>query len=120
MNIKLYLNENLSQRIAHNLRLRGYDVVSSHEVGMDGFDDEGQFEFAISQQRAVLTNNFSDFKALHQNVQKENRQHFGIIFTTQEQNSTIQQRLLMLLQSFNQNDLMNRLIWLNDFKFSPE
>ena len=37
--LKLYLNENLSWRIAKALREYGYDVVSSHEVQMDAEDN---------------------------------------------------------------------------------
>ncbi len=64
-NIQLYLNENLSQTLTQNFRIRGYDVVSSHEV-----DDQAQFEFAVSQERTVLTNNFSDFITLHEKCKK--------------------------------------------------
>ena len=62
--LKLYLNENLSWRIAKSLREYGYDVISSHEAEMDQTDDPTQFTFAVKHERAVVTNNFRDFMTL--------------------------------------------------------
>jgi predicted nuclease of predicted toxin-antitoxin system len=62
--VKLYLNENLSWRIAKSLRGYGYDVVSSHENEMNSESDECQLDYAISLEKAVVTNNFSDFAIL--------------------------------------------------------
>jgi hypothetical protein len=42
---KLYLNENLSRKIAKELREYGYDVISSDEAGMNQTDDDTQFAF---------------------------------------------------------------------------
>ena len=41
--LKLYLNENLSWRIARALREYGYDVVSSYEAGMNEEEDPPHF-----------------------------------------------------------------------------
>jgi predicted nuclease of predicted toxin-antitoxin system len=59
--LKIYLNENLSWKIAKALREYGHNAVSSHEVGMNAEDDDVQFDFAVSEKRAVLTDNFGDF-----------------------------------------------------------
>jgi uncharacterized protein with PIN domain len=48
--VKLYLNENLSWRIAKSLRGYGYDVVSSHENEMNTEPDDYQFDYAISKE----------------------------------------------------------------------
>ena len=39
---KLYLNENLSPRLAIQLRNHGLDVISSHEPGLLAVPDEEQ------------------------------------------------------------------------------
>ena len=41
---KIYLNENLSWKIAKSLREYGYDVISSHEAGMNTKGDNEQFD----------------------------------------------------------------------------
>ena len=38
--LKIYLNENLSWKVAKALREYGCDVVSSHEVGMNSEEDD--------------------------------------------------------------------------------
>lgn len=80
--LKLYLNENLTWRIAKALREYGYDVISSHEAEMDQTDDPTQFAFAVEQGRAVVTNNFRDFVALDEEYGQQGKSHHGIIFTT--------------------------------------
>jgi predicted nuclease of predicted toxin-antitoxin system len=81
--LKLYLNENLSWRTAKALREYGYDVVSSHEAGMDQADDATQFAFAVEHGRAVVTNNFRDFVALDEEYAQQKKSHYPM-FTTWE------------------------------------
>ena len=44
---KIYLNENLSWKISKALREYGYNVVSSHETGMNAEEDDVQFDFDL-------------------------------------------------------------------------
>lgn len=115
--VKLYLNENLSWRIAKSLRGYGYDVVSSHENEMNSESDECQFDYAISMERAVVTNNFRDFAILHRKYIKEYKRHYGIVFTTKCSISTMIKRLRTFIESVSQEQLMNQIIWLNDYNF---
>ena len=62
---KFYLNENLSPRLATQLRTHGIDVVTSHEAGMLAASDNDQLAFAVSEQRAIVTFNIHDFAVLH-------------------------------------------------------
>ena len=63
--IKLYLDEDVHKKIAPALRIKGYDVVSAHEVKNWGISDRAQIEYAISQSRAIFTFNTTDFIKLH-------------------------------------------------------
>ena len=59
---KLYLNENISHKlVAVPLRELGYDVISSHEAGMDELDDYSQLAFAARRKRILVTFNRDDF-----------------------------------------------------------
>ncbi len=113
---KLYLNEHLSPRLAVQLRRYGFDVLSSREAENLSETDEGQLAFAASQQRALVTFNVGDFAILHQTYHDESRQHWGIIFSTEESISVLLHRLLRFLNSVSRDELRNQVRWLNEFK----
>jgi predicted nuclease of predicted toxin-antitoxin system len=113
---KLYLNEHLSPRLAVQLRRYGFDAVSSQEAGKLSNDDEAQFGWAVSEQRAIVTFNFADFVELHERYIEEGREHFGIILSTAETVSVLLHRLLRLLNSVSANEMKNQIRWLNEFK----
>lgn len=114
--LKLYLNENLSWRIARTLREYGYDVVSSQEAGMNEEDDPPQFAFAVGQQRAVVTNNFADFIALHEEYLERKMTHYGVILTTKCSISVLIRRLRALLEQVSAEQMINHIRWLNEFE----
>ncbi len=114
--LTLYLNENLSWRIARALREYGYDVISSHEAGMDEEEDPSQFAFAVEQERAVVTNNFADFIALHEEYLKNNTTHYGVILTTKCSISVLVRRLRTFLGHVSREQMINQIRWLNEFE----
>ena len=114
--LKLYLNENLSWRIARALREYGYDVISSQEAGMNQEEDPPQFAFAVEQERAVVTNNFADFIALHEEYLERNTTHYGVIFTTKCPISVLIRRLRTLLGNVSREQMINQIRWLNEFE----
>lgn len=46
---KLYLDEDVHKKIALYLRIKGYDVVSAHEVKNQGLPDYRQLQYAIKE-----------------------------------------------------------------------
>lgn len=81
---KLYLNENLSPRLAEQLRAQGVDVVASHEARMLAVSDDAQLAFAESERRAIVTFNIHDFANLHAEYSANAVSHWGMIFSTEE------------------------------------
>jgi uncharacterized protein with PIN domain len=79
--IKLYLDEDVHKKIAVALRLKGYDVVSAHEVQKQSLSDYQQLEYAVSEQRAIFTFNAGDFDRLHKEYIKSGKNHFGILLS---------------------------------------
>jgi len=80
--VKLYLDENLSPRIAELLRARGLDVVSAHEAGNTQLPDHGQLRYATSQGRAIVTCDVADFVALATEMIAANADHAGIVLVS--------------------------------------
>ena len=81
---KLHLNEHLSPRLAEQLRKHGFDVVTSQELKMLSETDDEQLACAVSAQRAIVTFNVRDFSPLHEQYLAAGKEHWGIIFSTQE------------------------------------
>lgn len=79
--IKLYLDEDVHKKIATALRLKGYDVVSAHEVQKQSIFDYQQLEYAVFEQRAIFAFNAGDFNRLHKEYIKVGKNHFGILLS---------------------------------------
>src|SRR2546423_10915329 len=109
---RLYLNEHLSPRLAVQLRRYGFDAVSSQEAKMLSCNDEEQFAWAVSNQRAIVTFNFNDFVALHENYVLDGKAHFGIVLSTAETVAVLLHRLFRLLNSISADELKNQTRWL--------
>jgi len=112
---KLHLNEHLSPRLAEQLRQHGFDVTTSQEMQMLSDDDDAQLEYAASTQRAIVTFNVRDFMPLHEKFLAEGREHWGIVFSTQESIAVLFHRLLKLLNTVKAEELKNQTRWLNEF-----
>ena len=115
-NIKLYLNENITDEVAQRLRGKGFDAISSHEVGKDAEDDTKQMAYAVSQRRAIVTINKKDFILLHKVYLQTGTEHYGIILSTDEDQWLIYRRLLKLLATLETEEIRNEILWLNDFR----
>jgi hypothetical protein len=77
--VKVYLDENLSPRIAEILRAAGIDAVSAHEAGRTGIDDRAQLAHAAREGRAIVTCDVTDFLTLAAEAIAANAEHAGII-----------------------------------------
>lgn len=113
---KLHLDENLSPRLAKQLRKHGFDVISSQEAELLSLSDRDQLSYAVSQERGLVTINFADFITLHNEYLANQQSHWGIILTTAEPFSVLLHRLLRLLNTVPATGLQNSLLWLNDFR----
>ena len=77
--MKFYLEEDLSQKIAERLRVRGSDAVSAHEVQAEGLSDIQQLEIASRQKWCVVTRNRNDFIALTLQAYHTQQLHYGVL-----------------------------------------
>lgn len=108
--IALYFDENVTVQIAKTLARRGYDVLTALDAEVLGESDERQFEFAVSQARAIVTHDRDDFLRLHLHYLAEGRKHFGIIISPQRQSpSEITTRIITLLDRVTADEMENQL-----------
>jgi len=77
--VRLYLDENLSPRVAERLRARGVDATSAHDVGNKGLDDRSQLGYAVREGRAIVSKDIADFVALAEEAVAANAHHAGIV-----------------------------------------
>lgn len=107
---RLYSNENFPAPVVEALRALGHDVLTTHEAGKSGLaiPDDEVLEFAISENRAVITLNRKHFVRLH----RERPVHCGIIVCTVDADFTGQAvRVDVALQQFS--SLGDKLVRIN-------
>lgn len=109
---KLCLDEDLTDLLARVLRTMGYDVVSAHEIKMEGRSDEEQLIYAIKNKRAILTCNISHFTNLARRCYENKTAHCGIIVMPQLDFKGMLKRVIDFLDNTSSDDLKNRYVWL--------
>jgi hypothetical protein len=85
----LFLNEQISPVASGQLRERGFDVVSPHDLRTRGASDAVQFDWAAAKGRAVVTYNIADFCPLADQYLARGKDHYGLVLVSE---STIPQR----------------------------
>ena len=110
--LKLYLDEDVHKKIAAALRLKGYDVVSAHEVQKQSLSDFQQLEYAVSEQRTIFTFNTGDFDRLHKGYIKSGKNHFGILLSKQIPIGETIKRLTKFLFEHSAEEVKNNIFWI--------
>ena len=110
--IRLYLDEDVHKKVATALRLKGYDVVSAHEVQKQSLPDYRQLDYAISGQRAIFTFNAGDFDRLHKEYVQGGTHHFGIILSKQIPIGETIKRLTKFLFTHSSEEIKNNIFWI--------
>src|SRR3954447_4740380 len=80
------LDEDISDRVAIGLRVRGVDAVSVHELGRDNrrIPDDVQLEFAVVQGQVLVTYNRGDFQLIDARWHEEGHLHAGIFWCLEQ------------------------------------
>lgn len=113
--IRLLIDEDAQHRgLAPALRARGVDVVTVHELGMLGADDEVILAQAAAASRTIYTFNASDFFRLHTQFTQQGRAHAGIIIVPRQRYSVGEQlrRLFALINSRSAEGMINQVAFL--------
>lgn len=113
--IKVYLDEDVHHLIAHALRLRDWDALTTVEAGLAGTSDLQQIQFAAKNGYVIISYNSSDFPRLHYELINTGNHHAGIIVATQDVPKANVRALLSLLNTFSAEDLLDQLVYLNNW-----
>jgi len=113
--VKLYLDEDVHTFIAHALRLRGWDVLTTQEAERRGADDLDQVNFATSRGRAILSYNVRDFTRLHYELIGSGRTHAGILAATQDDPRRNLRALFNLLNVVSEEAVRGQLVYLSNW-----
>ncbi len=114
--IALYLDANISKKLAKQLRARGIDVISAHDVGNAELDDRAQFEYAIHEQRTILTFNSQDFVPLLDEYWRQGKEHCGLVVSEQLPLGELLRRALKMLNTVDAEQMKNSYRDLGEFK----
>ena len=110
--IELYLDEDVSVRLADLLRARGFVVNTTLEAGNLGHSDREQLEYAVDRKLTLLTHNRADFEALAVQYFSAGLMHHGIIVAVRRPARDIGARLLPILNSRTSDEIQNQLIYI--------
>jgi hypothetical protein len=109
MLVRYHLDESVDPAIAVGLRRRGVDVTTSSEQGLLGTTDQGQLDFATSEQRMLVTHD-QDFLRLAAAGAK----HHGIAYCPPQARAIgeIVRRLMQLWRERQAEDFVGRIEFL--------
>jgi hypothetical protein len=107
--IHLYLDENITPKVAVQLRRRGINATSVHEIGLAGDTDANHLARATALQQILVTCD-SDFLVLA----AEGVEHSGIVFGIQEETSVGDwvTKLELLCNVYDVEDMRNHVEYL--------
>ncbi len=113
--IALYTDADVGLELAKQLRERGYDAVSALELGRYRPSDEEQWDYAISERRAILTFNIKHFKPLFEAYWNVGKAHYGVIVSEQIPFGELLRRVLNLLNAVAADEMKNNIKYLGEF-----
>ena len=102
----------MSVLVAELLRVRGFSVQTTQEVGRKETNDEEQLAYAVSQRRTLLTHNRDDFVRLAEEYFAAGRKHYGIIIAVRRPPYEIVQRLMTILNRTTADEMEDQLIYI--------
>ena len=114
--ISLYLDEDVRPLLAEVLRNRGYNATHALEINRTGKSDEEQLAYAVKHKMVILTHNIRDFRILFDSYADQKKSHYGISVSDQLPFNDLLRRSLRFLSSATRDSIINRLIWLQDYK----
>jgi hypothetical protein len=113
--VRVYLDEDVHTFIAHALRQRGWEAVTTEALGRKGASDPDQIAYATQIGHAILTYNVQDYPRLHYEKLARGEPHAGIIVGNQDDPRRNVRALLNLLDSVSAEAIASDLVYLSNW-----
>lgn len=110
--VKLYLDEDVDVLIVDLLGARGFLALSTAQANNLGQRDREQLQYAVKDQRCLLTHNRTDFEELAKEYFEAGELHYGIIIAVRRPPKEIVRRLLRVLNARTRGEMGNQLLYL--------
>ena len=114
--LRFFTDEDVYGAIVVELRCNGYDAVSTPEAGRNRESDESQLNWAIQENRVLVTFNVAHFANLYSQFLANKKHHSGIIVSSQLHLGEVLRRLLSLAQQRDTDSMTDRLEFLSDWQ----
>lgn len=111
LGIRLHLDENVDVRLADALNQRGYDITTAASQGWLHLSDEEQLRRATASGRAIVSHDFGDFQAIHNDFSQRGEPHEGIVLIPVRSLSEMLTRLRSHLDQRTPDEQRNNLLW---------
>jgi hypothetical protein len=114
--VRLYVDADITPRLARTLHAAGYDVVSAHDLGNAELSDSEQMAFAATDERTLLTCNARDFTPIFEDYWFAGTQHSGVVVSEQLEFGELLRRVTTLLNTVAAEEMLNS--WKNLAEFA--
>jgi predicted nuclease of predicted toxin-antitoxin system len=82
--LRLYLDECVHAQAAQAFRSIEIDAIGAHELGNFRLSDDEQLEFAVSENRVLVTYNACHFVPMHEEWMASGKEHSGILLSPRD------------------------------------
>lgn len=114
--VRLYVDADITYKLAQVLRARGFDAVAAYEMGLAEASDDEQMAHAAAEGRAVLTCNAQDFTPLFRDYWSAQRDHCGVVVSEQLAFGEMLRRVVQFLNEVTADEMHNN--WKNLAEFA--
>ncbi len=89
--------------------------MSALELDRYRLSDQEQFDYAVSEKRAILTFNVKHFTPLFEEYWNTGKEHYGVIVSDQIAFGELLRRTLKLLNTVTADEMKNNIKYLGEF-----
>ena len=106
--IRLYLDEDVNILVSKLLKTKGFDALTVRDAEKLQISDPEQLNYAVSQQRALVTHNRGDFEELVQQYFATGQKRYGVFLAVRRPPQKIAKLLMNILNQITADEMVNQ------------